>query len=126
MFNAMSRYLIQSFWKHDLRKYKYFSVFSSSSIQINTNMKKLIQSQQYRQALEYFDCQVSMCNNITVTLALKACTKLNDYQYGFRNHQQLSLKSLEDSFIQTSLIHFYSKELFSFNLNLFFSSSAMS
>ncbi|CAM4834547.1 unnamed protein product [Rotaria magnacalcarata] len=70
-------------------------------------MKKLIDSQQYRRALEFFDRQLSICNNMTFNLALKACSKLNDYQYGIRIHQQLSVKALNDKFIQTSLIHFY-------------------
>ncbi|CAM4827283.1 unnamed protein product [Rotaria magnacalcarata] len=70
-------------------------------------MKKLIDSQQYRQALAIFDRQLSIGDQITFTLALKACTKLNDYQYGIRIHQQLSLKAIEDPYLQTSLIHFY-------------------
>ena len=109
MFNSMSRYLIQSFFKLYLRKYKYFSVLPSLSIEINLTMKKLINAKQYRQALDFVDPQLSMCNNMTLTLALKACSKLNDYQYGIQIHQKLSLKALQDPFIQTSLIHFYSK-----------------
>ncbi|CAF1029060.1 unnamed protein product [Rotaria magnacalcarata] len=70
-------------------------------------MKKLIESQQYRQALDLVNRQRSICDQITFNLALKACTKLNDYQYGIRIHQQLSLEALENPFIQTSLIHFY-------------------
>ncbi|CAF3517232.1 unnamed protein product [Rotaria socialis] len=70
-------------------------------------MKKLIESQQYRQALDLVNRQRSICDQITFNLALKACTKLNDYQYSIRIHQQLSLKALENPFIQASLIHFY-------------------
>ncbi|CAF3020938.1 unnamed protein product [Rotaria socialis] len=112
MLNSLSRYLIQSFWKVDQRKYKYVSALlsstsSSPSMKLNLNMKKLIDSQQYRQALAIFDRQISIGDQVTFTLALKACTKLNDYQYGIRIHQQLSLKALEDPYLQTSLIHFY-------------------
>ncbi|CAF5123931.1 unnamed protein product, partial [Rotaria sp. Silwood1] len=70
-------------------------------------MKKLIDSRQYKQALDLFDRQLQMSTNVTFTLALKACSQLNDHQWGVRIHEQLSLKSLKDPFLQTSLIHFY-------------------
>lgn len=91
------------------------SSLSSSAIQLNLKMKKLIQSQQYKQALDLFEKQYSLSNDVTNTLALKACTKLEDHQRGIQIHQKLSLKSLNDSFIQTSLIHFYSKSIEFFN-----------
>ncbi|CAF3356567.1 unnamed protein product [Rotaria socialis] len=106
MLNSISRYLIQSIWKINPTQYKCFSVLSSSN-EINLKMKKLIDSQQYKRALEFFDRQLSICNNMTFSLALKTCSKLNDYQYGIRIHQQLPVKALNDKFIQTSLIHFY-------------------
>ncbi|UJR34288.1 hypothetical protein I4U23_021692 [Adineta vaga] len=43
------------------------------------------------------------------TLAIK----LIDYQRGIRIHQQLSSKSLEDPFLLTSLIHFFTYQIFS-------------
>jgi hypothetical protein len=72
-------------------------------------MKKLIYSKQYRKALGLFDQQTKMSSDITINLALKACTKLKDYQRGIKMKRQLSSKSHANPFIQASLIHFYSK-----------------
>jgi hypothetical protein len=74
-------------------------------------MTKLIDSKQYRNALDIFDQQPELSSDIAINLTLKACTKLNDYQRGFNIQRQLSLKSLKNPFIQTSLIHFCSKSL---------------
>ena len=73
------------------------------------NHKNLLK--QYQKALDLFDQQSKMSSDFTITMALKACTKLNDYQRGINIQRQLSSKSLENPFIQTSLIHFYSKSL---------------
>ena len=82
---------------------------SSSTIKLGSTMKQLIDSKQYQKALDLFDQESKISSNIIINLALKACTKLNDYQRGMKIQQQLSSKSLENPFIQTSLIHFYSK-----------------
>ncbi len=83
----------------------------SSSFKLGSTMKKLIDSKQYRKALDLFDEQSEMFSDITINLALKACTKLNDRQRSIKIQQQLSSKSLKNPFIQTSLIQFYSKSL---------------
>ena len=72
-------------------------------------MRNLISARQYKEALDLFDRKLSICTDSTFNLALKASTRLSDYQRGVRIHQQLSSKSLQNPFIQTSLIHFYSK-----------------
>jgi len=58
-------------------------------------MKKLIDSKQYRKALNLFDEQSEISFDFTISLALKACTKLNDRQRGNKIQQQLSPKSLK-------------------------------
>ena len=81
----------------------------SSSIISSSKMKKLIELKQYRKALALFDEQSKMNTDFEINMALKACTKLNDYQRGMKIQQQLSSQSLKNPYIQTSLIHFYSK-----------------
>ena len=84
------------------------STVSSAAIKLNSNMKRLIESQQYRQALDLFNQQFRLANDATITLALKASAHLRSYEHGFHIHQQLSTKSLTNPWIQSSLIHFYS------------------
>jgi pentatricopeptide repeat protein len=72
-------------------------------------MKKLIDSKRYKDALDLFDRHSNVPTDLAFNLALKACTKLADRGRGIRIHQKLSPQSLQDPFIQTSLIHFYSK-----------------
>ena len=72
-------------------------------------MKKLINAKEYQKALNLFQQHPKERNDILITLALKACTKLGDYQSGIKIQQQLSTDSLNDPYIQTSLINFYSK-----------------
>ena len=79
-----------------------------SSRQIESRMKKLIDTKEYEQVLNLFDRHASSSTDITRTLALKACTKLHDAQRGRKIHRLLSDQSLRNSSIQTSLIHFYS------------------
>ncbi|CAF1229480.1 unnamed protein product [Rotaria magnacalcarata] len=80
---------------------------SSSSIIVNSTMKKLMDSGQYRNALVLFDEQAQMNTDFDINMALKACTKLHDYERGIKMEQQLSSHSRSNLFIQTSLIHFY-------------------
>jgi len=48
-------------------------------------------------------------------MALKVRTKLSDYKRGMNIQQKISSHSLNNPFIQTSLIHFYSKSILFFN-----------
>ena len=84
---------------------------SSSSLKPDWTMKNLIDSKQYRKALDVFDRQLEMSisNNYSISLALKACTKLSDYERGIQIHRQIPPELLNNSFVQASLIHFYSK-----------------
>ena len=102
--NTCQRLLIAERWQ-----YRYFSSVSSSSIELNNTMKSLIDARKYRAALDLFDRQHRSSTDTSLTFALKACTKLGDLDRGIRIHQQLSGQSLTNPFIQTSLIHFYSR-----------------
>jgi 3-methyladenine DNA glycosylase AlkD len=112
MFTANRFSIFQRFLIRYTQKNKTSSVSSSSSwSKLDSTMKKLIDSKQYRKALNLFDEQSETSSDIAINLALKACTQLNDHQRGIHIGQQLSSKSLKDPFIQTSLIHLYSKSL---------------
>ncbi|CAF1927493.1 unnamed protein product [Rotaria magnacalcarata] len=115
-FTGVSQWFTRLLCKNDSKKYPCFSMILSlsssssslsSAIELNSTMKKLIGSRQYKQVLGLFDRQFPMCTDVTFTLALKTCGKLEDHKCGVRIHQQLSLKSLQDPFLQTLLIHFY-------------------
>ena len=102
--------------------------FSSLSLnQVESAMKRLINVKQYREALDLYTQSSHGPTAVSSTLALKACAKLHDYQRGVHIHHQLSSETLENSFLQTSLIHFYSTtETNSFPPYLSFLRSAMS
>ncbi|CAF4838862.1 unnamed protein product [Rotaria sp. Silwood1] len=80
---------------------------SSSSNKLNSTMKILIDSKQYKKALDLFNKQSQISTNFTINMAIKACTKLRDYQTGFKILEEFSSKSRNDPYIQTSSIHFY-------------------
>jgi hypothetical protein len=80
-----------------------------SNVSLSPTMKKLIDARRYKDALDLFDRQSNVSTDSAFNLALKACTKLADTQRGIRIHQKLSPQLLQDPFIQTALIHFYSK-----------------
>ena len=86
------------------------STLSTSSLtQLDMTMKRWVDSKQYRQALDLFEQQPTHRTNVSINMAIKACTAINDYQRGTDIIQHLSLFSMKNPFIQTSLIRFYSK-----------------
>jgi hypothetical protein len=82
---------------------------SASSRELESSMKRLTESGQYRQALDLFDQYSSNFTSIAWTQALKACAKLRDRERGIEIHRQLRGEALQDPFLQTSLLHFYSE-----------------
>jgi len=93
-------------------KYIRYSTSSSTTTKLDFLMKKLIDSKQYQKALDLFQEQSKLSTNISVNMALKACTKLHDYQNGINIEKQLSSYLRNNHFIQASLIQFYSKLIF--------------
>ena len=59
-----------------------YSTSSSTTTKLDFSMKKLIDSKQYQKALDLFQEQSKLPTDISVNMALKACTKLHDYQRG--------------------------------------------
>ncbi|CAF4193321.1 unnamed protein product, partial [Rotaria sordida] len=78
-----------------------------SSTQLNTSIKDLIAAKKYEQALDLFDQKFEICNDYTISMAINACSLINDYNRGIRIQQQLQSNSLKNSYIQTSLVRFY-------------------
>ena len=76
---------------------------------LSGKMKKMIDARQYKDVLDLLERQSQPVDDTVFNIALKACTKLNAFHHGIKLHQQLSEKSLANPFIQSSLIHFYSK-----------------
>jgi len=83
-------------------------------------MKQLNTKKQFKKALELFDeykkTNPQTPSDYIINQALKACTELGDIHRGSRIHHLLSSKLKENSYVLTSLIHFYSK----FQQHLFF------
>jgi hypothetical protein len=112
--STFSLRIIRCLYTISQRKLEYSSISSSlNATKFNSNLKQLIDRRLYKEALDLFDREFRLSTGVTYTLALKACTKLFDHQRGIRIHQQLSSQLLEHPIIRTSLIHFYSKFIFS-------------
>ncbi|CAF4394702.1 unnamed protein product, partial [Rotaria magnacalcarata] len=80
----------------------------SSSIALNSTMKKLFDSKKYKEALNLFDQNFEISTDSTINMAIKACTISKDYKRGIRIQQKLSSKSRNNSYIQAALLCFYS------------------
>ncbi|CAF5006053.1 unnamed protein product, partial [Rotaria sp. Silwood1] len=79
----------------------------SSSIKLNLILKKMFDSKQYKQAFELVDEKFDTCTDITIASAIKACAVSKDYTRGINIHRKLSPNSMNNSYIQGSLIQFY-------------------
>ncbi|CAM4827294.1 unnamed protein product, partial [Rotaria magnacalcarata] len=98
----------------------------SSSMKFNATLKKVLDSKQYKEALDLFGQKFEICTGFTIDMAIKPCTiskaqpfravsdglsdgrmtLLGDYKHGF-NIQKDSSNSLNNPFIQVSLIRLY-------------------
>ncbi|CAF2128188.1 unnamed protein product, partial [Rotaria magnacalcarata] len=87
-------------------RYAASSILSSSK-EIYLRVKKLLDSKEYQKVLNLFDQQSHLCKDIEINMALRACINLNDYQRGINIQEKLSQDSLNNSYIQTSLIRLY-------------------
>ncbi|CAF2045125.1 unnamed protein product [Rotaria magnacalcarata] len=81
----------------------------SSSIALNSTIKKLFDSKQYKEAVNLFDQNFEISTDSTINMAIKACTISKDYKRGTRIQQRLSSKSRNNSYIQAALLCFYRK-----------------
>ena len=72
-------------------------------------MKRVIDTKQYEKALDLFEQQSALRTDVSINMAMRACIELQDYQRGRDMIKYLPSHSLNNSFIQTSLIRFYSK-----------------
>ena len=92
-----SQWIVRRLVFADRLKLRYFSMASTLlSTNVDSTMKKLIDAQQYQEALHVFEehSHSKSLSDISFNLALKACTKLRSYQRGTEIHRQLSSHSL--------------------------------
>lgn len=85
-----------------------------SNINLDEQMKKLNDQKQYEKCLDLFDKYQQINKNkpfssLSVTQALKACTRIGDFQRGLTIASILPSRLKNDPTIITSFIHFYSK-----------------
>ena len=85
---------------------------SSPSNEISFRMKKLLNEKQYREVLNLFDKQSKPWKNVTVQMALEASIYLNEHQRIVDIEKKLLPSSLNNSYIQRTLVQFYSKSDF--------------
>ena len=88
-----------------------YKATNSTYINIETEMKMLNDRKEFAKAIALFDRHKSqeIPTDRAIVQALKACTRLGDVKCGVNIHKQLSNHSLKNSYIQSTLIYFYSK-----------------
>ncbi|CAF0973197.1 unnamed protein product [Adineta steineri] len=78
-----------------------------------TQMKSMNNNKQFKKALQLFDehnnnnKNTDQMSNLVFTQVLKSCTGLRDFQRGTKIHDIVSNRLDKDSYLLTSLIHFY-------------------
>lgn len=82
---------------------------SSSSTQLNQKIKHLIDGKKYNEALDIFEENIQNCSHYTISIAINACSIINDYQRAMNIKKKIPSISFKDSYIQTSLIKLYSE-----------------
>jgi hypothetical protein len=84
---------------------------STTYTNIESEMKKLNDREEFAKVLTLFDTQKykEMSSDRVVVQALKACTRLGYLERGKIIHKKLSNRSLNNTYIQATLIHFYSE-----------------
>jgi hypothetical protein len=103
------------------------SVIIQSNFDLGSQMKLLNDNKQFKKALELFDKHkknnIETFSSLIITQALKACTHLQDLQYGSTIHRLISSRVKNDLYISASLIHLYSKREEGFLKYFFFNSA---
>ena len=114
-FFCLFQYMLNIHLPSALRLSSYFrrqiclTLSTSSLKQLDSNMKRLVDSKQYHQALELFHKQSTRRTDISVNMAIRACIGLQDHQRGHDLIKTLSSDALNNYYTQASLIRFYSK-----------------
>ena len=84
---------------------------NSRGIHIEIEMKQLNDRKEFGKAMALFNehKDQEIRTDRSIVQALKACTGLRDVKHGVNIHKELTNQSLNNVYIQTALIHFYSK-----------------
>lgn len=92
--------------------------FTESKLNIAAEMKKLNDQHRFHEALRLFDEQQSkQPDDLSINQALKACSKQRDFKRGLAIEKRIPVSSLENHYVRSSLINFYS--VFSLNDDVF-------
>ena len=86
-------------------------VTNSKGVYVETEMKKLNERKEFVKVIALFDKHKhqQIPTDRSVIQALKACAGLGDVKRGANIHKELSNHLLNNVYIQSTLIHFYSK-----------------
>ena len=84
---------------------------NSRGIHIESEMKRLNDRKEFAKVIALFDKykHEQIPTDRSIVQVLKACARLGDVKYGVNIHKELSNHSLNDVYIRSTLIHFYSK-----------------
>ena len=87
------------------------TIVSSPQLNIELEMRRLNQTKQFTKTLDLFDKYQhhGTLTDRVIVQALKACTQLGFLERGQNIHKKLSSQLKNGIYVQTSLIHFYSK-----------------
>jgi hypothetical protein len=88
-------------------------------LHLEVEMKRLNEKKKFATALALFDRHKQKQNSTDriIVQAFKACTQLGDLERGRNIHKTLLNTSLSDVYIQSALIHFYSRSIVCFASN---------
>lgn len=86
--------------------------WEASHISIENQMKQFNDQQKFEKALEIFDqyrndSSIELSRQM-ITQAIRACTKTGNLRRGMAIHNLISSRIKDDTYMITSLIHFYS------------------
>ena len=91
---------------------------TESKLNVAAEMKKLNDQQRFHEALRLFDeQQPQQPDDLSINQALKACAKQRDFKRGLAIEKRIPVSSLQNHYVRSSLINFYS--VFSFNDEVF-------
>jgi hypothetical protein len=87
--------------------------YLKSNFNLASEMKLFNEKREFEKVLNLFDewneKKDQRSFSMIITQALKACTRMQDLQHGMKIHHSISSDIKGDTYILTSLIHFYSK-----------------
>ncbi len=111
-YNLTFQKLINDSSRSIIFAHKHLSTIQSN-ISLGHQMQLFNKQKQFQKSLSLFDKykekNIQQLSILSITQALKACAEIRDFQRGLNIHKFISSRINNDSYILSSLIHFYSK-----------------